>query len=238
MNNSRTKRLKSILIGQSIVTLLIVLIASYLIVYSMGYKINLTSRKIIKTGMIVLSIDTKPDKILVDNSEEQTKKDIAFQLEPAFYDVEVIKAGYHDWSIRSNVKEELVNYYNNIILFKKDVEISDLNNQEIVARFDNPVDDLVENAPKGLQYNDYEIWLDGKLIARYSEPISSVSWYPSYHHIVYQKGNQVWAIEDTGNNNTPLVTLPSAERAKYIFADRGKDIYIYQSDKYYQANIR
>ncbi len=216
----------------------IILIASYLIIYSMGYKINLTSRKIIKTGMIVLSTDIKPDKILVNSEEKPTKKDIAFQLEPAYYDVKITKDGYHDWSVRSNVKEELVNYYNNIILFKDDAKITALDNQEIVDRFKNPVDDLVENSPKGLQFNDYEIWLDQELVARYSEPIKSVSWYPGYHHIVYQKGNQIWAIEDTGDNNTPLVSLPSDDLAKFIFANRGKDIYIHQSDRYYQANIR
>lgn len=238
MNNSRTKRLKSIIIGQSLVTLAILLIASYLIVYSMGYKVNLISRKIVKTGLIVLSIDIKPDKIFLNNQEKQSKKDVAFQLEPDFYDIKIEKAGYHNWSVRSNVKEELVNYYNNIILFKQDAQVLELTDPEMIDRFSNPADDLVENSPKGLLFNDYEIWLEEKLIARYSEPISSVSWYPGYHYVSYQKGNQIWAIEDTGYNNTLLVELPLSDKAEYYYANRGKDIYINQSNQYYKANIR
>ena len=115
MNNSRTKRLPKILLGQSAVTLLILLIAGYLIMYSMGYKINFISRKIVKSGMIVLSIDTKPDSIKINGVEKPIKTDSSYILTPGYYDVQVNKNGYIDWSVRTQVEAEIVNYYNNKI---------------------------------------------------------------------------------------------------------------------------
>lgn len=238
MNNSRSKRIKSILIGQSLVTIIIFLIASGLVIYSMGYKINLSARKIIKTGMIVISADVKPDRILLNNKEMPLKKDNAFTLEPGHYSLEIFKDGYHDWSANSIVEEELVNYFNNIILFKKNSPLVKLEDQSKIDKFSTPSNDLVENAPKGLSFNDYEIWLDDILLTRFSEKIGSVSWMPGYHHICYQKADALWAIEITGTNNTTLVNLPSSETARYYFGNRGKDLFLSQSGEYFKVEIR
>ncbi len=238
MNNSRTKRLPKILLGQSAVTLLILLIAGYLIMYSMGYKINFISRKIVKSGMIVLSIDTKPDSIKINGVEKPIKTDSSYILTPGYYDVQVNKNGYIDWSVRTQVEAEIVNYYNNIALFKNDTALNELVDRNKIDYLNAPNSTLAVNAPKGLRYNDYEIWIEEKLITRYSEPITSVSWYTDYRHVAYQQGDEIRIVDDYGQNDTLLVKLPDKTSAKFIFGAKSKELYISQGDKYYIVVIR
>lgn len=238
MNNSRTKRLPKILLGQSAVSLLILLIAGYLIMYSMGYKINLISRKIVKSGMIVLSIDTKPDLIKINGVEKPIKTDSSYVLSPGYYDVQVHKDGYNDWNVRTQVEAEIVNYYNNISLFKNDTALNDLSDRNKIDYLNAPNSTLAVNAPKGLQYNDYEIWIEEKLITRYSEPITSVGWYTDYRHVAYQQGDEIRIVDDYGQNDTLLAKLPDKTNARFVFGVKSKELYISQGDKYYFVEIR
>ena len=227
-----------ILLGQTAVTLLILVIASYLIMYSMGYKINLTSRKIIKTGMIVLSIDTKPDSIKINGEEKPIKTDSSYTLAPGYYDVLVHKDGYKDWQVRTQVVEEIVNYYNNIALFKTDISLHELKDNNKIEYLNSPNTSLAVNAPKGLEFNNYEIWIEEKLITRYSEAINSVTWYPDYRHIVFQQGDEIRIVDDYGQNDTLLVKLPNTTLAKFVFGAKSKEIYIMQGGEYYSAVIK
>ncbi len=238
MNNSRTKRLPKIILGQSFVMLIILLISTYLIVYSMGYKINLSSRKIIKTGMIVLSVNPKPDSITINGESKPVKIDNSYVLAPGYYDILVKKEGYHDWSVRSLVAEEMVNYYSPTMLFKDKIKLEELTEVSKINYLNSPTSTLAENAPKGLKYNDYEIWIDDNLITRYSKKINVVIWYPDYHHLAYQQGSEIRIVDDMGLNDTLLVNLPDASEAKFTFGGKKKELYIYQSGKYYLAQIQ
>ncbi len=238
MSNSRTKRIHKIILGQSLVASLILLIASYLIIYSMGYKINFMSRKIIKTGMIVLSVDVKPDKISINNQSKTAKKESAYQLVPAYYDVKIEKDGYKEWKVSTQVKEELVNYYSNIVLFKDSIKVEKLQNSDKIELLNLPISSLAEDSKRDLISNEYEIWSGEKLLTRYSQKIREVSWYYDNHHIVFQQGNAIKIIDEDGSNEVTLVELANDGDIKYAFTERGKEIIFKQNDEYYCAQIR
>jgi len=238
MNNPRSKRWKQILIGQTIVGLFILLVAGYLIVYAMGYKINFTSRKIIKTGMIVLSINPVPDHIYLNGKDTGGKENISFSLEPGTYELKVAKEGYNDWIMSSKVEAELVNYFKYIELFKNDVKLIELTDQKKIDYLNTPNSSLAENAPKGLRNNNYEIWIGDKIIARYSTSIDNVSWYPDYKHVLFQQGDKIKIIDEFGKNENTLAQLDSSTLAKYVLGAKSTEIYIYLNSKYYYASIQ
>ncbi len=204
----------------------------------MGYKINFSSRKIIKTGIIVLSVNPKPDSITINGESKTVKIDNSYTLAPGYYDIVVKKQGYHDWSVRSQVVEELVNYYSPTVLFKENTELKELTDESKINYLKAPTSTLVENAPKGLETNDYEIWIENKLITRYSKKISSVTWYPDYHHLAYQQGNEIRIVEDSGLSDVLLATLPDSTETKFTFGGNRKEIYISQNGKYYIVQIQ
>ena len=238
MNNPRTKRLPKILLGQFSVAALIVIIASFLVIYSLGYKINLTSRKIIKTGLIVLSVNPLPDKITVNGKDVAAKEDVAIPLEAGNYDVRVYKDGYQEWNVRSEVKAELVNYYKYIELFKSNVQLVETSDSTVVSALNSPSSVLAVNAPKGLSNNDYEIWIQQKLVTRFSTPISQVAWFPDNHHIIFLRDNAVHIIDEAGNNDKTLVELPGSENSRFLLVDKGQKIYVLSGGKYYTAIIQ
>lgn len=235
---SRTKRLPKILLGQFLVGLAIIVIAGYLVLYSLGYKLNLESRKIIKTGLVVLSVNPVPDSIQVAGKVYKGKDDLSVQLEPGYYEVTVHKEGYHDWQVRTEIKAEFVSYYKYVELFKENTELSTLTDQSKIEILDSPNSILASNMPKGLSSSDYEIWLDDKLITRFSEPISSATWLGDNHHIMYQQGSTIHIIDEDGSNNKILVNLPSSSPAKFNSSDRNRQINISQDGKYYYSKIQ
>lgn len=238
MNNPRTRRIKEIIIGQTLVGLFILAIAGYLIVYSLGYKIDFSSRKIVKEGIIVLSINPKPDKILLNNQDMGSKINASFTVESGNYNIIIKKDGYQDWKATSKVESEIVNYYKYVELFRTNVVLSDLTDQSKINYLNTPTSILIENAPKGLTYNDYEIWIADKIVARFSLNISSVSWYPDNKHVVFQQGSELKIVDDQGKNETVLVALLNDHPAKYAIGSNGTEIYISQDNTYYYGEIQ
>lgn len=204
----------------------------------MGYKINFMSRKFIKTGMIVLSVDVKPDSIKINNQSKTAKKDSAYQLVPSYYDIEIEKEGYKKWSVRTQVKEELVNYFSNIIMFKNLIKVEELQNSDKIELLNLPISSLAEDSQRDLVSNDYEIWIEGKLLTRYSQKIRDVTWYYDNHHIVFQQGKAIKLIDENGSNEITLVELENDGDVKCAFTERGKEIIFKQNEKYYYARIR
>lgn len=238
MNNPRTKRLPRIIVGQSLVALFIFVVAGYLIVYALGYKINLSARKFVKTGLIVMSIDPKPDVIKIGGREVTAKSDISVSLEPGYYDITVSKAGYQDWTTRSEIKAEIVNYYKYVELFKTPQQLEELTDSDSITVLNTPSAALAVNSPKDLSNNDYEIWIRDTLVTRFSEKISQVAWYPDNHHIIFQQKNEIHIIDEYGSNNKTLVSLPANSVAKFIIANKNQEILISQDGKYYKAEIQ
>ena len=238
MNNSRTKRIRKIILGQSLVALLITVVAGYLVIYALGYRINLSARKIIKTGMIVLSVNPEPDSVQVGRLELEPKEDVSVSLEPGFYDITIKKSGYQDWTIRSEVKAELVSFYKYIELFRLPTELQELTDSDSIAALNTPTTTLAVNVPKGLTCNDYEIWLKESLVTRFSESISSVNWLYDNRHIIFQQGDEIRVIDTDGTNNKVLAKLKDASRAKFISSKRDQAIFIEQNNKYYSCKIQ
>lgn len=120
--------------------LIVFCVASFLIVspvallYSQGYRIDFTSKRIVKTGGLYFKVSPKSAQVLI-NKQEKEKTDFFFgaslieNLIPNSYEVEIRKQDYQSWKKNIEVKKGLVTEAKNIFLIPNnpDFEVLDQN---------------------------------------------------------------------------------------------------------------
>ncbi len=107
------------------ISLLIFLIISpSIVLYSLGYKLNLENFKLEKTGGIFVNINYENYQIIIDNSiKKQVSKPLFTQkgllipnLIPKSYNIKIAKNGYKNWEKNLKVNSGIVTEVKNIFL--------------------------------------------------------------------------------------------------------------------------
>jgi hypothetical protein len=237
-NNRRTKLLPKIILGQSFFALVITAIALGVIFYAQGERFDFKHLRIIKTG--VLTIDYLPDDASVYLSGKLVAGggNVVENITPGTYSVRISKPGYVTWNKTLRVESHSVNNFKKVFLVREKIESSELVDQSKISLLDSPIDVLASNASDSLIFNDYEIWVGTKLIARFSSKVNRAIWYPDLAHIVYQQGNEIRIIDLNGNYDTLLVTLTQANSTKFAIGNHGTELYYLDGGKYKLARIR
>lgn len=235
---TRTYRFKKIILAQSLAFLIVILAAGSLIFYAQGYSINFHNFKIIKNGLMVLKFTDRPDKVEVSGREIEAKETIAKTMQRGEYSVVALKAGCENWERDIKIVPEAVSEQGDIIFIVSNATTSSLTQDEINWMNSTPDSSLAESPRGNLSTNGYEIWLDERLITRFSSKISQVKWYSDNAHITFLTDDEIRIIDTDGLNNTPLIKLNEAINVKYLFRYQGKVIYFRDKDKYYKAKVR
>lgn len=238
MYNKRVKRLPKIIAGQLLVTATIAVVASFLIFYSQGYKINWKTFKFYKTGMILLISDPEPDKISINNIAYEPKTQFSKNFTPGYYDFVISKENYYDWKRTIYIESERLEAFKEIKLFLATPKLSELSDQSKINFLNSPNEYLAENSKYDLRYNGHELWANDSMITRLSRPVLSATWYPDYDHIVYQVENEIRIVEISGYNDTLLVRLSKDTPTRFVIGNKGKELYYLDNDVYHQAQIR
>ncbi len=239
MNNKRTKKLHKIIIGQLSVAFIMFALAISILFFAEGYRINLKNLKITKTGILFLYSDPKNAEVLLNGKKQKNITPFSINLTPGNYKAEVKAEGYISWASSFKIESGLVTNFNSIVLFKEHPEINNLTDQRKIDQINAPIDVFaVTTTQNVLTQNGYEIWLDDKLVTRFSEPISNVKWYPDLKHIVFQQGDEIRVIETTGMNDTLLIKSSLSERINYAISGRGDELYYLENNQYKVAKIR
>jgi len=119
-----TKRARTILFF--ICALLFLIIAPTIVLYSMGYRFDFDSKKIVATGAFYLKVWPKKAEIYL-GSKQKKKTDFFFgsayidNLLPKKYEIEVRKKGFHLWRKTLEIEEGRVTELKNIYLIPKDL---------------------------------------------------------------------------------------------------------------------
>lgn len=222
---------------QSLVAILIIAMASILIFLSLGYRFNFKSMRIIKTGILALTIDQNPDLIVINDIEEKNpKSDFYIQLTPGYYDVSVRKAGYKAWEMTLKIEAEKVKSIYNIALFKENITAENLNDQSKINLLNAPISTLALN--NNLYFSKHEIWVGNKLITRVSADIKQAIWYSDKNHILFQAGSQIRIVDLDGNNNTVLLNLDDENTLRFVVNSQGNELYFSKNGEYKMAIIQ
>jgi len=238
MYNERHKRMKKIIVGQSLVASGIILLASCLIFYAMGYRINFKNYTINKIGILSLAFVDHPESITIDGKEYKNGNNFYIGLTPGNYQVTAKKEGHHDWHSEYYIKSGLVEKQENIIFIEKEPNIEETSDQGIINRINSPNTSLATSDKRELSHNDYEMWLGKDLLTRYSENIQGVKWFPGNSYIAFQMGSEIRIIDKRGKNDTLLVKLENPSITKFAFKSNGRELYYRDGSKYYIAEIR
>lgn len=237
-NNRRTKLLPKIIAGQLSVGLLICLVAIITIVYAQGYRFNPKNFRFYKTGVVVIDYLPWDAYIHVNGTTLRSKPPYAVNLPPGYYDLSISKANFIDWHQRVRVESASVNVFKDVLLFKSNIEINDLSDNQKIAYLNSPSDVLARNANNTLTSNKYDIWVGDQLITRFADPIQNVIWYPDLAHIIFQQGDEIRIIDKYGNNDTLLAKLSSKTPTRFNVGGGGQELYFIDNGKYKIAIIR
>jgi hypothetical protein len=238
-NDRRTRLIIKIIFGQLLVGLLISAIAIVVLLYAQGNRINFVRMKVIKTGLVSIEFLPKDANVYVNNKRVDVKNSLAKNLSPGSYYIQIEKSDYTTWQTQLHIESESVTVFSNVLLFKKEPLIEALIDERKISLLKNPNEDLIgKNTIAGLFSNNYEIWVDNQVIARYSTPISRVSWYSDNAHILFQQGDSIHIIEASGQNDTSLVKLNSDAPTKFVASSDGTELYFIDNSVYKVAHIR
>ncbi len=237
-NNRRTKSIFKIFASQLAVALFVAALSLSILFYAEGYRFNYKNLKVSKTGVIALNSFPREATIKVNDKIKAKKTPFSENLLSGYYNVEILKAGYFSWTQSVMVEPELVKNFKNIVLFKEKPEIRSLTDQKTIKELNSPIDTLAVRSSNGLFQSDYEIWVDGDLITRFSEPIYRAIWYTDKQHILYQQGQEIRVIESTGTNDTLLISLSESFPTSFFTNDKGDQLYYKDGSEYKVAAVR
>ncbi len=151
--------LKIRIIILSTCTVLFLTITPYILLYSIGYRIDLTEKKITTTGGVYVKVFPEDAEVIVD-SKIKNKTGILSgavfvqDLLPKQHTVLIKKDGYYDYQKNLSVKEKEVAKLENVILFKKEIkfDVLDDKSQFSLLKRNTPEKFIIKN--NNLYYSD------------------------------------------------------------------------------------
>ncbi len=124
-----TIRTRLIILGFCVMAFFIV--TPYIVLYSLGYRVNFETWKLQGTGGIYVYAQPDPSLVMIDSepaSENGFFSSAVFvqNLLPGPHNVMIRKDGYHDYQKTLAVKEKEVTKLENVVLFKNNITLTAL----------------------------------------------------------------------------------------------------------------
>lgn len=214
------------------VSALFVISSAAAVFWTAGYRINLQTWRIQKTGLIYLKSDPKEVTVLINNRLVSFKTPFRWsRILPGVYELAITKDGFLPWRKTIRVEPDLTSDYRTIILYK---------DQAVEAE---PTEDQTKYL-KNYQFDqdvttsDGEIWYNTQLVSRFSSPIIQADLTPDRDHIVYQRGREIRVIEIDGGNDSFLVGLAGSEKVPFAMIDDGRSLVVGSNDQVKKYIIR
>lgn len=238
-NDRRTKLFLKILFGQLSVGALITFLALTVLFYAQGNRFDFKNLRTIKTGLISVEYLPKDSEVYINDKKIKIGKSFAKNLPPAQYSFYISKNTYRTWQMDLNIDSKSVNVYKDVVLFKEEPLVETLTDERKISLLNGPSDQLASRVDRnGLFSNNFEIWVEQKIVARFSTPINHVIWYSDRAHILYQQDQEIRVIEKNGFNDTLLVTLSQNIPTKFAINSDGSELYFSDDGVYKVAKIR
>jgi len=211
----------------------IVLIVAFLIggffvvTYATGYTVDIRSRNIKSTGMMVIQTDNADIEV---NSQTVGHDDVTLRgLEPGQYQIKISKAGYHDWFKTVELDAGEAEIISDAILFYTDITPKEypLTDDEFFSKM---ADTDALTAING------EIHQNGNFVTRLANEIKGVCWYSDRRYIAYSYDKKLKIIQIDGTNEIELLDKDSDKPV--VFLNSGRFVIYQHEGKTYKAEIR
>lgn len=243
MNNRRTKLLPKIILGQMFVGLIMATLGFSVLFFAEGYRFNVKNFKIIKTGVASFSAYPRDSKIYVNDKllyggSRFNASAHSINLTSGYYTARAEKEGFTTWSSSFKIEPGMVSNFGYIVLFKTDIGGEILTDQAKINSLNAPDATLADRNVNNPINVGSEIWLNDKLVTRFSSPVISTKWYSDQKHILYQIDDQIRIMDADGSNNVLLITLKTTSGTNYFVNYRGDELYYINNNEYMMAKLR
>lgn len=211
------------------------IVALTAIIYSLGYNIDWQRFRIKETGIIHLnsSVGALNARVQADGVIKENLPASFTKMPAGHYRATIQKSGFISWSKNFEVNSGKVAIWENVILIKKNITSRAAQASEILQlnrQIDEPLDETI-------MIKNNELWLDNRLVTRFSDNIIHAIWYPDGAHLVYQIKNKIKIIEIDGKNETELVILSTDNPSTFRFLSKGKELLYQDNDQVLVAEI-
>lgn len=209
---------------------IIVLVSSYLILLTYGYKVNWNTKKFEKTSIIYLASLPTDVNVFYNNKylSESTPIKI-INVFPGIYDIRIENELYQTWDKTYFVKSDMVSQNPDIILILKNKIEVNMTDSEIKL-YEKILSDKekLKNEKLGIVIkNKNEIFFNDIYITRFVDDVKNIIWYPDKKHFVYQVKDKINFMDSDGSNIKNLAVLPGNEESTFIVSENGMYL-IYQ----------
>ncbi|MEK7143135.1 MAG: PEGA domain-containing protein [Patescibacteria group bacterium] len=185
--------------------------------------------------MIIL--DGKPKNAIIYLNQEKiltTLPGKITNLFPGDYEITISYQGYKPWQKSITVLPGKASAYQNIILFLETPENISEPLKINLEDFKNEA----QNNTQEIELLGAEIYLNKRLITRFSQNITAAFVFPDKYHLVVQIENEILIIDLDGSNIQSLFKLTFKTPTSIVFRDSGKTIYYLKDDQIYGKIIQ
>lgn len=207
---------------------LMIVFAAWLLFEASGYQIFYGPLRIVKTGLISLTVHPNDQLTISLNGQAMPKNQTTFMNLPAGrYQVLAQRPDYLPWEITTELMPGEAESYGSVLLFlKKPIST-------MIESIDYKVYESVLSHPErfqaGLQFFENEVWANEQLVTRYSEPIKQAMWLPDNSHLLIQLADGLHVVERTGGHDITLVTSSTDDQISRFAPLAGGEKIVIQS---------
>jgi len=233
----KTKRILSLSL-KIILIVIFMLSAAAVIFTASGYKIEIKSKKVIQTSMIVIKVLPRDSDVKI-NGEIQSKDNTirAANLQPGKYIIDVSRANYRNWENEVLLDAGQTALFEDIVLFLKNPlieSVSSIDQSNYSSRLNRPRTNDNIQVKNNKVYN--ELYFNEKLITRISGSIANAQLYPDDAHISFISDNKLHIIDIDGKNDNVLFKI--TKDSPYVFLDGGTKVLFQEGMDLKIATIR
>lgn len=188
-------------------------VAPILILYSMGYRLDLKNKKIIETGVISISVTPREAEVYLNNI--RITKSLPIRLTnrtPGTYNLRISLPGYKTWEKNIDIKSRQTTYIKNISLLKDSLPVPIFNNKNNIESFLPSSDGRfilltsIKNNTRLIELFDSQSYELSPIFKLPYETNYKIEWSPFDNYILMIEANE----------STTSYTLLSADNTEFI----------------------
>ena len=205
------------------------LCAATVILFALGYKVDIENREISQTGIIIVETADDLGEVFIDGKSQGVGKLILRNLDPGYYDIEIKRDKYQTYKYDFYLNPGEAKIVDNVVLFLEKPIIETFSETDEVS-FNRLAD------TSDIQIAGNELFLNANFLTRFEDKISDACWYPNARFVGVTVGNKFRIIDVENRNSFEL--FEKASDKPVIFINSGKSALFESGNTLFTAKIR